>query len=649
MATRRSDRGAAVRPRGGSRVPRGAAGVHRPVGVGTAAPPVRPVGKIRRSQLISTYGIGAIVDLEDGSVMPMGLEDWEQQTRGGRPSSLMIYESRLQSQLGVSHFRLPPVVEEIEGQREMVDARYTVPAVRFPRWHECPVCHRLGTEGNPFQIADNGNRLRCLACRVDANPVRFIVSCDSGHISDFPWEWWVHRGKKGDACPNPVLELKSRGESAALADLYVFCKTCRTAASLGSAFSLDSLKGLSCHGSRPWLHDRQSCDRQPRVLQRGASNIHFPVVFSALSIPPVSEPLSQILDEHWELIRSIPREALSASLLGIAGVNGVPVDSLVAAYERRLAIEAGGAERSDMSSRAEEYLALSETRDDPTIAGFVPQFLNRVSPPPSELSPWFDLVGAVSRLREVRAMAGFSRIEPYTTGAEGIVGAIRDGHVAPLSKAPRDWLPAAEIRGEGVFLRFRAEAIEKWIESNPGVIERARVLDGRADQMAVDRGNVRDYRITPRLLLIHSFAHALIRQLSIDCGYSSSALRERLYIADPGPGQTAMNGVLIYTGSPDSEGSLGGLVRRADSVLIIEAVGRTLHAASWCGSDPVCIETDPRQSGERISGAACHCCLLLPETACEKFNRELDRAMLVGDSSGRWLGYFSGFEAKLGR
>ena len=42
---------------------------------------VEPLGKVRRSQLIATYGIGAIIDLEKGSFMPMGLEDWEGATR----------------------------------------------------------------------------------------------------------------------------------------------------------------------------------------------------------------------------------------------------------------------------------------------------------------------------------------------------------------------------------------------------------------------------------------------------------------------------------------------------------------------------------------------------------------------------------------
>lgn len=130
----------------------------------------------------------------------------------------------------------------------------------------------------------------------------------------------------------------------------------------------------------------------------------------------------------------------------------------------------------------------------------------------------------------------------------------------------------------------------------------------------------------------------MIRQLSVDCGYSSSALREQLYLSESAD-SGAMNGVLIYTGSPDSEGSLGGLVRLADPYLSSDAVIRAVHAARWCGSDPVCLETDPHQSGERISGAACHCCLLVPETACEKFNRELDRSMLVGAADGSYRGF----------
>lgn len=611
---------------------------------GAATSGVEPLGRVRRSQLISTYGIGAIVDLEKGSFMPMGLEDWEAATR---LPSLTIGEARLQAQLGVDHFRLPPITEDLSGFPGRVDPTHAAPAIRFPAWHECPHCNRIGTEGNPFQLAADGSQLECHAHGrpVLTTPVRFVVACRKGHLEEFPWEWWAHRKRAAGICDRPVLELKSRGKSAALADLYVYCKTCNSSESLGDAFRPESMKGRSCHGVRPWLHDRQQgCDSPPRVIQRGASNAHFAVVASALSIPPVSEATFQIIDGNWITLSALPAEAVAPVLARLASTYGVPVEALQAALREKQKIEGLQIDLTDAGSRAEEYAALSHDRDDPIVGGIVPQFCNAVAEPPAALAPWFDLVGAVSRLREVRALAGFSRIEPYPVSAEKIADAIRDGNVAPLSKGHRNWLPAAEIRGEGLFLRFRTEAIDAWLAANPAINARVAILESRSAAIAADRGYQRDYAITARLLLVHSFAHALIRTISIDCGYSSSALRERLYVSEPAGSRQAMNGVLVYTGSPDSEGSLGGLVRLADPRQIERIVMRALRAARWCGSDPVCLETDPAQSGDRVSGAACHCCLLVPETACEKFNRELDRTMLVGTAEAEpgpgWRGFF---------
>jgi hypothetical protein len=612
---------------------------------GAVSPPqgVEPLGTVRRSQLISTYGIGGIMDLDKGSFMPLGLQDWEGATR---LPSLMIGEARLQAQLGVEHFRLPPIAQPVGGS-SLVNVKSTAPAVRFPEWHECPKCHRIGTEGNPFELASDGARLHCVACRnTVATPVRFVVACRRGHIDDFPWIWWAHRKHDDGICKDPRLNLRSLGKSAALGDLYVQCATCGSTSSLGDAFAPDSLGKSNCQGSRPWLHDREhDCSEKPRVLQRGASNIHFPVVASALSIPPVSEAVFQIIEDQWLTLGAVPADIVVEVLRGMAPRFGVTVDMLMTAYrERKRLDQPGGGDGTEASSRAAEYAALCSSRQDDVVAGYVPQFCNTVSEPAGSLFKWFDLIGAVSRLREVRALAGFSRIEPYPVSSERIRDAITERRISPLSKWPQGWLPATEIRGEGLFLRFRTDALDSWVEDNPALLDRVKALELRSAHVASERGYARDYTITARLLVVHSFAHALIRQISIDCGYSSSALRERLYVSEPIDSTPAMNGVLIYTGSPDSEGSLGGLVRLAEPGLLEKIVMQTIRGARWCGSDPVCLETDPRQSGERISGAACHCCLLVPETACEKFNRELDRTMLVGDADGKWQGFFSDSE-----
>lgn len=607
---------------------------------------VDPIGSIRRSQLISTYGIGGIVDLEKGSFMPLGLDDLEGATR---LPSLSIREPRLEAMLGVSGFRLGPAEEKERGGFR-VNARRTAPAIRFPEWHECPRCHRLGQEQAPFELAADGSRLVCLACgggNAYTNPVRFITACRQGHIDDFPWIWWAHRDRETGECDSPALYLRSHGRSAALADLYVECRGCQTDGqstrrSLGDAFGEDALGGGRCSGRRPWLGDRETdCEGGRRVLQRGASNVHFPVVCSSLSIPPASEAIMQILSESAALLAAVPAEALPATLQGLASNWEIPFETVMAAWRQMSNDGPAHQGLTEKVARAEEYAALSASRHDPVVAGVTPEFENTVMAAPHELSAWFDLVGGVSRLREVRALAGFSRIDPYPVSAERVREALARKFIAPVSKTWKPWLPAAEIRGEGLFLRFRTETVNAWIAANPALSARAGELDRRGALAAAERGYDRDYTVTPRLLLVHSFAHALIRQISIECGYSASALRERLYIAEDDEPSGAMHGVLIYTGSADSEGSLGGLVRLATPALLTPIVQRALAAAGWCGSDPVCLETEPAQAGERISGAACHCCLLLPETACEKFNRELDRVALVGSDDLGIVGYFS--------
>lgn len=606
---------------------------------------VDPIGSIRRSQMISTYGIGGVVDLEKGSFMPLGLDDLDSATR---LPSLSIREPRLEAMLGVSGFRLGPA-EEKERGGSRVNARRTAPAVRFPEWHECPRCHRLGEENAPFDTSADGSRLVCTACgggSAFANPVRFVTACRNGHIDNFPWVWWAHRDREAGDCDRPALYLRSHGRSAALADLYVECLGCQTDGkptrrSLGDAFGEEALAGGRCLGRRPWLGDREAdCESRSRVLQRGASNVHFPVVCSSLSIPPASEAIMLILAEMATLLEAVPPEALAGTLQGLASNWDLPVESVAAAWRRMNSDGALYQGLTEKIARAEEYAALGESRHDPVVAGVTPEFENTVAAAPAPLSPWFDLVGGVSRLREVRALAGFSRIDPYPVSAERVREALGRGLIAPLSRNWKPWLPAAEIRGEGLFLRFRTEAVDAWIASNPAFISRAGDLDLRGGRAAADRGIERDYSVTPRLLLVHSFAHALVRQISIECGYSASALRERLYVAEEDDPSGAMNGVLIYTGSADSEGSLGGLVRLASPELLTPIFLRALSAAGWCGSDPVCLETEPSQAGERISGAACHCCLLLPETACEKFNRELDRVALVGSRDLGVTGYF---------
>jgi hypothetical protein len=258
-----------------------------------------------------------------------------------------------------------------------------------------------------------------------------------------------------------------------------------------------------------------------------------------------------------------------------------------------------------------------------------PEFENITFEVPFEISRWFDLFAKVKRLREVRAYCGFTRVQPLPLPIEKIRFAIDRKEIAALSVYRHNWFPAIEVRGEGIFLRFREDTVREW-QDDKGVISRADTINSIYNEICEKSGSSALYKITPRLLLIHSFSHAMIRRLSLDCGYNSASLRERLYISDGDGTCPPMAGILIYTASPDSDGSLGGLVSLASPQRIMSLILTSLQDASWCGNDPVCVETSPELLGDRLSGASCHNCLLLPETACEKFNRELDRVLLCG-------------------
>ena len=207
-----------------------------------------------------------------------------------------------------------------------------------------------------------------------------------------------------------------------------------------------------------------------------------------------------------------------------------------------------------------------------------------------------------------------------------------------LFRSPKNWLPAIEIRGEGVFFSLKPEALIEW-STRPNVVSRCSLMEKEYQEDYKKRyPEVVDLpKLSPRKLLIHSLSHVVMRQLTLECGYSSASLRERLYVDEL---EVGMNGILIYTGTADSDGTLGGLQARAEEKLFQNTLEGAIKSSNWCSSDPICIEgsMSPR---EMHSGASCHSCLLAPETSCEFFNKFLDRALLIGTPEDSSIGFFS--------
>lgn len=562
----------------------------------------KKIGSIRRTQMISTYGIGSMVPLEEESFIVMGLDMW---LKGPR-----VPEARLEQSLGVELIA-PPAGEDAA----------TIPVQRFPRWYSCSNCGYLGTLSS---IQYDGE---CKSCGEDSKfiPSRFVVACEHGHLQDFPYARWVHGSGKGtDRCK---LFLDFRGASASLRDISVVCKTCGVVRTLDGIFDAGEIGKVAprCLGLSPWLKrgEDAQCDRKLRTLQRGASNVWFPDTRSALSIPPWSDEAMLIALRTWSFLPPDHPEQWE-SILRTQATSTVTVEELVQATAHIKRQDEG--ERVSIDGlRVDEYKALERGTDGETPGS---EFVASVEAIPSGLAGYFDSLVLADRLREVRVLVGFSRLNSPPAAGQSSEA------LAPLCRDEVGWRPAVEVRGEGVFLTLNRDRLEEW-ETRQDVIARVANLQKNLLSAHQSHGGAGEPReVTPRLLLLHSLAHALIDSLSLDAGYPAASLRERLYASEE------MCGLLIYTASSDSAGSLGGVVRQAGPHQIEKLVRDAVERAAWCSADPVCSESDPH-GVDGLNLAACHNCLLLPETSCEERNTLLDRTMLVGAPGRVSLGYFS--------
>jgi len=609
------------------------------------------LGDVRRSQIIVTHGPGSIVDFRAGgfggagvSVVTAGLEEWD---RWAPPPGLghpqTVYEPRLQKQLGVDGFRLPPVAPQVAPGTYSTRSGKLV-GVRFPRWLQCPQCHLI--RQSRHWTEDPGDpALYCADCsqkaggrnRVHVVPVRFIVVCEKGHLDEFPWDWWV---KHDQRCPQPPdrprRELKLEGSATAgLAGLILTCLGCGARRSLEGCFGLEAIPG-QCQGRRPWLgaDADEACTVRPRVVQRGASNIYFSVVESALDIPPWSDELQKKIGMRWAMLEQAPDQEARRLLiraLRLAEVTGKSEEALVQLIEDRIARLSA----PDRNIRWEEYQQFVQHTEP---FGENTEFEIRPTPAPPELAGWLQGVTRATRIREVRALRGFTRLFPPSAGNED--------RIAPISANRLAWLPAVENRGEGIFIQLHLDRVHEW-ESRAAVVDRIAGLSEAYKQAWRNRGRpgAPAKVVTPRFVLIHSLAHVLIRQLSLSCGYGSASLRERLYVDER---EWEMAGLLIFTSSPDADGTLGGLARQGESRNIVKTFEDGLASMTWCSSDPLCIQGVHSKS-EPANGAACHACLLAAETSCEEFNAFLDRALLVGTPGEPTLGYFEDYLRELRR
>lgn len=618
---------------------------------------------IRRSQLISPWGIGQMINFpKDESLMVVGLDLWEERFRTLSDSKeFVVTEDRLAKRLGVKDFRLPPDFRDPEPG--VANPSLKIPFVRFPRWHYCarcgamekvsiylskkPVCPgRVFTTGRSCTEIPEGKRQRMI-------PVRFITICQEGHIRDFPFMEWVHVNTPQEAGHN--LRLRAGRSSGSLSGIEISC-SCGQHKSMAGAFNDDAVHsrtGITCTGDRPWLGEEAErgnathCGQHLIVAQKGASNVYFAQIRSSIYLPQweksVNRRVVEVLEKNWRyLTRAMENGKFQQSRFGLIAEQNFPEDQieeyterLLEAAEKRIST----ADNTDTDGSEEKYRKMEYDAILTEAGGENQDFYVTMKPASgygedvvgNTVSKAFSGIGLLHKLKETRAFIGFSRWLPEDNKK-------LDEKRNFLKKSKTiGWLPAIVVKGEGVFFDFDHRRLYAWAQRED-VQARVNKLAARFNQVRADR-NMEPRNITPQFVLIHTFAHVIINQFSYECGYGSSSLRERIY-CNTEPDAESMNGVLVYTASGDAEGSLGGLVRQGQPGNLETIVYRAIENARWCSGDPVCIDT-AGQGPDSCNMAACHNCALLPETCCEEGNKLLDRALLIGDLNNPEMGYFN--------
>jgi len=590
---------------------------------------------IRLSQTVSPFGVGAIYDIAGESLVAADTRRW-----GGMGDRIVL--DRLAQDLEVEGFRSAPTQRSEFGGKGP-----RLPFVRFPRWLFCPTCRRMTFWSSKMEVA--GEVARCGHCTKSPKPqlvpMRFVLVCGEGHLTDVPWDRWAH--SRADApsqkqCGSRDLTFTTKKNAGTGLDaLVVSCRTCKASRSLQGVGGRDGAKsvGLICGGKQPWEYlpaGSPQCQQEAIVLQRGASNLYFSDVRSAIDIPPESDfdVFSDVAAKitptpEFEMLLTSDEELMTDLLVTRLAtkhdVSEKDIRALVAGANAELAGAPANSHALTGDLRRDEWNALIAerpaqderdrfmTKHEPLLEQSVPGF----GPAERALADRFGPVVLVTRLREVRAMTGFRR---YEAGGKQITPDL-DGSV--------DWLPAIEVFGEGLFISFDEQALQAW-ETQDAVTRRVEKLEQRrAHSLVGDRVKV----ASPRFVLLHTFAHLLIRQLAFESGYAAASMRERIYCAEAGATDEPYAGVLVYTAAGDAEGTLGGLVRQGRPPRMVNTMMSLLEDAAWCSSDPLCIESQG-QGFQGLNRGACHACSLVAETSCEFANSFLDRGLLIGQTAG---------------
>ena len=667
------------------------------------------VGSARPSTLLYTYGPGAIMDLPHFTIMPTGLNDWDRiWKRRGPGAAPAIHAPRL---LETIQLMLDPRVSELRPYpRQDKETSFSrqgsdlgVPARIFPQWMRCTGCDKLAPLGDFVGAAGEGytnvkrhrpdeavvehvgcpgrqqGRKRAAAGakgrrarHAPCVPARYLLACPMGHLDEFPYDWWVHQGGHCTEASRPALTMSDRGSTRG-ASAIIRCESCHASRPMNQAQGEAGRSRLpQCRGRFPHLDVfTKGCDQEVRLMLVGASNLWFPATQSIIDMPRL-DPQEILKDRANALVAAIGEDlgelATNTRFLRMAMKGHPELGELLDLDDEELDAVVS---RALAPAEHEEAMSARRAAWSPTDL-LVPEWRYLLKEPPEDrhedertgltLSPrslaghpidGIDRVLAVDRLRKVNALLGFTRIDDFDRVDDS------RKRLVPLTRGATAWVPATEDRGEGIFIQLDEDRVAGWearVESSAlwaaHVAAHRRNFERRYSETAKNMDHME--RMQPaRYWLVHTLAHALIREMAMYSGYGAASISERLYAwkeeeREGAPQRPSAAGMLLVTTASDSDGTLGGLVSLSEPATLQWIVQRALARLGRCSSDPVCARRIPQDPEDFLHGAACHCCVMASETSCERANRFLDRRLVVpipGEFDGqahRALAFFAG-------
>lgn len=617
---------------------------------------------MRRSKLVGTEGPGSLVISPEGETAVVGALDlWFRDSNGNKAKNLeefVVNEPRLKSILKVDKFYTPP--EFRKNSRDAMEiipnSGLIIPLMRFPRWHYCSSCKSL----RELELDQTSVYLECPKCETKRyyKQVPFVVICEHGHLSDFPWHKWVH----GDENNNCKGNLRIRMSGGTTLDSWrIECEGCKNSRGLqGITVSNDGEKKTSvlgdnlnkvgsrkytCEGERPWCGDeKEECSAAPVAILRNSISVYMAKKISALAIPgdyretvdlivsKIKSPSKYLLRTTLSLLDDIEKKIQCIRTNLRFELKEEVTDTDI--QEALMYIEAGEEyeytdeelERPGQVIKQKEFEKLTSVVNSKELR-VEPEWIYTEDEENAQnyYKPYLERLSRVLKLKETTALYGFDRkVYKNTNDYSSYYPFLYKNYESANEK----WLPVNEVYGEGIFLQLNLKKVEEW--------ESSRAVEDYFQQYLQRVGHIEhrdDIILRPRNIMLHTLSHYLIDEFANVCGYNRAAIRERLYLDE---GQV---GVLIYISAGDSEGTLGGLVRLGLKEEYFRVLDRAKNNAKWCSSDPVCTEVGKKQGQgvDNLNGAACYNCSHIPETSCEFWNLYLDRSLLIDEK----IGYFS--------